>query len=202
MKKDTKIKIYALAVIALIAVIAGSYDLWARSNMVRVVSEKKRVPDTQKQAGVVAGKFDKAPDFTFATLDGAPLSLSDIKEPVVLLHFWASWCAPCVAEFPDLYKLVARHKGDVALLAVSIDATSEDVENFLTRLEKQGKLKTGMPHIYIVRDEKGALSRDLFGVLRVPETVFIDPQRQMKDKKVGEVSWLGSDVARIIADLL
>lgn len=63
MKKDTKIKIYALAAIALIAAIAGSYDLWARSNMVPVFPEERSAQEAQMQDSAAAGKFDKAPDF-------------------------------------------------------------------------------------------------------------------------------------------
>lgn len=202
MKKDTKIKIYALAAIALIAAIAGSYDLWARSNMVPVFPEERSAQEAQMQDSAAAGKFDKAPDFSFTTRDGTALSLFGLEEPVILLHFWASWCAPCVAEFPDLYKLVAQHKGRIALLAVSLDSKPDDIENFLGRLVKEGKWQTGAPHIYIVRDEKSALSRDLFGVVRVPETVFIGPQRMMRDKKAGEIDWLGPDIENLIAGIL
>lgn len=202
MKKDTRIKIYVVVLIAVMAAIAGSYDLWARPDMTLLQEAGgDMLPENVSLAGSsVAGSAaaDKAPGFSFTTPDGRERQLADLQEPVILLHFWASWCAPCVAEFPDLYDLVERHEGRVALLAVSMDDAPEDIERFLSRLEKAGKLKIETPHIYIVWDKAQEISRGMFGVAKVPETIFIGPQRRMRTKMVGEVDWLGQDVAQTI----
>lgn len=56
-------------------------------------------------AGEVLRGGDKAPDFSVKTLDGRDLKLVDFKGRFVLLDFWATWCAPCVAELPNIRRL-------------------------------------------------------------------------------------------------
>lgn len=51
-----------------------------------------------------------APDFSFKTLDGKEFKLSSLRGKVVLLNFWATWCAPCVAKIPELKGIAARLK--------------------------------------------------------------------------------------------
>ena len=64
---------------------------------------------------------DKATDFTLKSLDGANVSLSDFKGKVVLVSFWATWCAPCMKEMPHLDKMQIE-LGDRGLQVISISA--------------------------------------------------------------------------------
>jgi peroxiredoxin len=63
-----------------------------------------------------------APDFTLRTLDGPALRLAEQRGQVVLVNFWASWCAPCKVEMPHLNALADkyRHTG-VVLVGINID---------------------------------------------------------------------------------
>jgi thiol-disulfide isomerase/thioredoxin len=65
-----------------------------------------------------------APPFELARLDGSgTVSLESLRGRVVLLNFWATWCAPCEAEMPAMERLHAALAGpDFELLAVSVDA--------------------------------------------------------------------------------
>lgn len=64
----------------------------------------------------------KASNFTLRTLDGGRVRLSDYEGKVVLLSFWATWCAPCKQELPILQGLLEKHEKDgLAVLAVNID---------------------------------------------------------------------------------
>ncbi len=70
-------------------------------------------------SSAVAG--EKATDFTLKSLDGENVSLSDFKGKVVLVNFWATWCAPCLKEMPKLNEMQAE-LGDKGLQILSISA--------------------------------------------------------------------------------
>jgi len=56
---------------------------------------------------------------------------------IVLLNFWATWCEPCVAEFPDLVRLARENSDRVAVIAVSIDAEEDVRTKVIPFLQKQ-----------------------------------------------------------------
>ncbi|MEO8181487.1 MAG: TlpA disulfide reductase family protein [Deltaproteobacteria bacterium] len=76
-----------------------------------------------------------APDTEFAALRGTgTLRLSSLRGKVVLLDFWASWCAPCQEELPLLDDMAVRLKGkDIQIVGLSIDESQADAEQFLAR---------------------------------------------------------------------
>lgn len=76
-----------------------------------------------------------APDSEFALLRGTgTIRLSSLRGKVVLLDFWASWCAPCQEELPLLDDLAVRLKSKgIEVVGLSIDESQADAEQFLTR---------------------------------------------------------------------
>jgi len=90
-----------------------------------------------------AGYFQRdhrkmAPDVTFYARDGKPVHLTDYRGKVVLLNFWATWCAPCVAEAPSLAALsdeLKRTLPDVVILAPALDDSGfKAIDPFVEKL--------------------------------------------------------------------
>jgi uncharacterized protein (TIGR03435 family) len=109
---------------------------------------------------------EPAPRFTLATTFQGPKSanLDTLKGQVVVLEFWATWCAPCIGAMPHLNELAEKFKDrKVTFLAVSNEEPGT-VESFL----KRGLLKT-----WVATDPSGKMFKD-YGVLSIPKTVVLD----------------------------
>ncbi|GAB6283636.1 MAG: hypothetical protein STSR0008_24210 [Ignavibacterium sp.] len=73
----------------------------------------------------------KAPDFSLVDINGKTVKLSDHKNKVVMLDFWATWCPPCRKGIPDLVKLQKKYKDQLVIIGISLDTdTKKDVVPF------------------------------------------------------------------------
>ncbi|MGE0294259.1 MAG: TlpA disulfide reductase family protein [Hyphomonadaceae bacterium] len=134
-------------------------------------------------------------------LDGRPLSMDKFRGKVVLLNFWASWCAPCVEEMPSIEALAAILPSDrFAVVAVALDGgDGSKVRSFV----KQYKLQ----HLTVVLDpnhEFGALTNEgkpgpTMPVYGYPTTYILDKRGLVTGFLVGPTAW-DSPVARSFID--
>ena len=92
-------------------------------------------PSASSPEGGSSAVGQMAPDTEFATLPGSgTVSLSSLRGKVVLLDFWASWCAPCQEELPLLDDMASRLKSkDIEVVGLSIDESKADALQFLKR---------------------------------------------------------------------
>lgn len=134
-------------------------------------------PDTYTPA---LQNLETAPDFSYTSLFGAKGTLRDHKGKVVLLHFWASWCAPCLVEFPDLTELARAEQDNFIVLAVSTDDKVTDIEKFLTRTKIEVPV-----NMIIIQDEDKSISQDLYQSFKLPETYLITHNQDIMEKIVG-----------------
>jgi peroxiredoxin len=75
---------------------------------------------------------DKIPSFSLTTLDGKPFSIDTLKGKVVLVNFWATWCAPCLAEMPRIEKEIwQKRKGpDFEMIAIAREQNDQEIKGF------------------------------------------------------------------------
>jgi len=73
-------------------------------------------------------------DITLKDMNNADYRMADLKGKVVLVNFWASWCAPCLAEIPEFIKVREQyHDRGFEILGISTDDTPEQLREFATR---------------------------------------------------------------------
>ncbi|MFA6596901.1 MAG: TlpA disulfide reductase family protein [Ignavibacteriaceae bacterium] len=120
----------------------------------------------------------KAPDFSLKSVDGKIIKLSDYKNKVVIIDFWATWCPPCRRGIPDLIALQKEFKKDLVVLGISLDTdTKGDVPAFVKDY--------GINYPIVYGDNTTA---KLFGgVSGIPTSFLIDKKGNIVDKHVGLV---------------
>lgn len=111
---------------------------------------------------------ERAPAFSLPGRDGNTVTLDALQGKVVLLDFWASWCAPCKLSMPWLSQMQARHGArGLQVVAVNLDRDARAAEGFLRSLQAS----MGTP-LTIAYDAAGETPRR-YAVKAMPTTVLI-----------------------------
>lgn len=134
-----------------------------------------------------------APGFSLKDRDGRVRTLSEFKGRVVLVDFWASWCAPCKVSFPALDSLHEEFHGDgLAVVAINVD---EDAKSALAFLAGRS------PSMTILFDPKGRSPED-FKVEGMPSSFLIDREGRIRFRHLGFTEKTRADFRREISILL
>ncbi len=114
---------------------------------------------------------EPAPDITGLTISNDTVSLSQLKGKVVYIDVWASWCGPCIAEFPFYEALQKEMEGenDVEFLFVSVDKDSEKWADFL----KKNSVPKGI-HTNEIEVPDHPSVQEAYNMWGVPRYILID----------------------------
>ncbi len=133
----------------------------------------------------------EAPMFTATDIDNKTIDLAKYKGNVVLIDFWATWCDPCVREFPKMKKMYNQFKDkDVKFIGVSLDDDIEDLRGFIKQEE------VVWPQIFDGKRWKGAIP-SLYHIQAIPTTVVLDRENKVR--------YVGNDIdniTRIVTTML
>ncbi len=133
-----------------------------------------------------------APVFTLKTDQGRSVTPTSFGGKVLVLNFWASWCAPCVEEVPSLNQFQRRFAGEgVVVVAVSIDKNPQKYKAFL------GKIPVAFQ---TVRDPRADVSSE-YGTYQIPETYIIKDGVVMRKLPEAE-NWMSDDLTQYVQSLL
>lgn len=117
------------------------------------------------------------PDFSETSIDGKPLSVASRKGKVVLVDFWATWCAPCRGELPNVIKTYQKHHNDgFEIIGVSLDSDRDKLDTFL-------KQEDGMtwPQYFDGQGWGNKLAAQ-YGVESIPFAILIGPDGKIIGK--------------------
>lgn len=137
---------------------------------------------------------DRAPEFQLPSLDGRMVSLSSYRGKVVMVHFWATWCPPCVEEIPTLERLYHTYIGrGLEVLAVSVD---EGGAGAVGRFMQKNRLT-----LPVLLNSDQSVSR-AYGTFKFPETYLIDREGIVHRKIIGAADWTSPAASQVIQSML
>jgi thiol-disulfide isomerase/thioredoxin len=131
---------------------------------------------------------DERPDITVTALNGRDYRLYDFDGKFLIVNLWASWCTPCVAEFPHLMDVAERNRDKVTIIALSSDFGVAEIERFLSRLNR--KVPDNM---VVVHDDEGKITHNIFKTYQLPETFIYGPKGDLRKKLIG-ADWTVQDM--------
>lgn len=147
----------------------------------------RSMQETVVQAG------DRAPDFAITTDKGLRVTPTNFGGRVLVLVFYAAWCAPCVEETPSLDRFT-RTLADsgVVVLGVSVDRNEKLYSNFLKRFH---------PSYQTARDPEANIAAE-YGTYKYPETYIIDRTGKVAQKIIGPRDWNDPELISYVKSLL
>ena len=132
-------------------------------------------------------------DFSLPTLDGRTLRSDDLKDKIVVLDFWATWCENCVVEIPEFNKLEKDYSSrGVKVIGLAVQSGwASDIQKFV----KQHKMR----YTVLVGNDDTVTD---FGVISFPNTYVIGPGWKLYKKYSGVSETKAADIRRDIETLL
>jgi thiol-disulfide isomerase/thioredoxin len=133
------------------------------------------------------------PPLVLRDLDGREVRLDAYRGRTVIVNFWATWCAPCVAEMPSIMLLREKYaKQGLEVIGVNLQENVARIRPFLAQHDID---------FTVVRDHDGS-ARATWGVSVYPSSFVIGPDQKVAFVVVGEADWSGPPIEPRIRSIL
>jgi thiol-disulfide isomerase/thioredoxin len=147
--------------------------------------------NTRSQSAHDAHSLRQAPEFALRDHSGVIHKLQEEHAKIVILHFWAAWCPPCLSEIPEIIDFAQHFQNDrLKVIAISLDEKWPDAEKVL----ESAKLPKDMISLL----DEGSKTSDAYGTYQFPETYLINGNGEIVAKWVGAQPWSDPRLEAII----
>jgi thiol-disulfide isomerase/thioredoxin len=138
------------------------------------------------------------PPVPIPRLSGGAVDLTSLKGKVVLVNFWATWCAACRTELPMLDRLAASEREDLVVIAVATDRDRSVVAPFVKGL-KLRRLAIGLdPNGLVAKARTSGQADTPFALYGMPITFLIGVTGHVEGYISGEADWLSVEARRLL----
>lgn len=168
-----KILVSKIILVASLIVLSFTFAACAKNDeakMAAAAQEVEKKPETQtataKTQEVKQEEKEKlmALDFSLQMTDGSTFTLLENTDKPILVNYWATWCPPCVREFPDLQEMYETYKEKMHFVAVNSAETKDVIEAFM----KKNKYTIPVP---MDSDNRVGI---MYGISSIPTTFIVD----------------------------
>jgi cytochrome c biogenesis protein CcmG/thiol:disulfide interchange protein DsbE len=191
MKKPTLFRAFRIFLFLALAPIFYFFWEWGAADRilqnVRPGQEVKAI-----RVGTAAPQIFLSPDFVWSKKN---FELQSLKGFPVVLHFWASWCGPCLQELPELIELAKKRRLEgTNFVAIAVNDRWDTIETFFQQHPNLAPMKDLM---VIVIDPQSNLAKS-YGSSRFPETFLINDQMVIDNKFIGAQPWSDPAMGRYL----
>ena len=155
-----------------------------KDSLIKIIKDEKKpkiiIPENNYRGLDKLGIYSA--HYINENLDGSLLNADYLKDKVVLLDFWATWCSPCVAELPNLESTWKKYK-DKGVVVIGVCSAEDDprVHSYIGSFIKEKKITFPI----IIDDQKKTFK--YFNINEIPDKVLIDKGGQISDKPLGQL---------------
>ena len=144
----------------------------------RQLAVRRPVVEEERVRRELGARLDiEAPDFAIQDQNGVEWRLADLTGKIVVLKFWATWCGPCLAEFPQFTELLEKYQGDDEVVFLTVATAGSPRDEVARMIEENGY---AFPVLF---DEQG-LALD-FKIQGYPTTLYVDGAGTIQYKRQG-----------------
>jgi thiol-disulfide isomerase/thioredoxin len=168
--------------------VSGTFVIAAAALWLGVSKDIKReAPPPEGYSLLTKFEAEGVPDFSAPFIKqglptGIDMKLSEYKGKIIILSFWATWCSPCVEEFPTMIALLEKFKGEVVMVGVSADQKPSDIEYFLKTYKLDSRFFVNLwdPSTDIAAK---------YGTFKIPENYIIGRDFKLLKKVAAVQDW-------------